>query len=463
MRRQFIGYSSTSSMLITIKNKENTMSNSSHIKKSLLLPALLSLAGCASWFNPYIGISEEFSCSSKKNPDGNTDNTNRNSNCIQYKSKYYLSYDKAVAYARTAEGEYVEAAANLAKLSTGMGSLMIPLAAAGTGIGITSGSATALTALGLSGAAGYGMGTWLGDKSRQSLYLQAAEATVCAVKATSPLGPLNTNPALLTDELNVLSNSIAEVKNEINRAEAKECTPDERQLREAKLALDDATKIYQDGARLSSNALYVGSNLVNAVDAIKIKLNKMLATTQPELGSVEGIINGITQNPYRFGKAPSKASEVQAPNNKSPVQGTACAMAVHVNRMVQTSQEIKLGVAQVAEQMKGASSLDACSTSIAAQTLNVDPGSITLTSGEKQERTVQVSGGKPLYQANFVGNTPPDGSISVEQVIRGGSYLIVLKTSGDKALPSGEYQLSISDSSGRVTPVTITVVEPPKK
>lgn len=445
------------------------MSNSSYIRKSLLLTTLLSLAGCASWFNPYISISsEDFSCSLKPDADITQSIEVRKSNCIEYDSKYYLSYDKAVAYARTAEGEYVKAAANLAKLNTSMGSLMIPLAAAGTGIGITSGSATALTALGLSGAAGYGMGTWLGDKSRQSLYLQAAEATVCAVKATSPLGPLNTNPTQLADELNVLNNSIVEVKNEINRVEAAErCTADESQLREAKLALDDATKIYQEGMKLSSNALYVGSNLVNAVDAIKIKLNKMLATTQPELGSVEGIINGITQNPYRFGKAPSKMSEVPTVNKRGAQvrmqEIRPCALlADHVNQMVQTSQKIKLGVAQVAEQMKGASSLDACATGIAAQTLNVDPGNITLTSGEKQERTVQVSGGKPLYQANFVGNTPPDGSISVEQVIRGGSYLIVMKTSGDKTLPSGEYQLSISDSSGRATPVTITV-EPLKK
>lgn len=433
-----------------------------HIRRSPLLIVLLSLNGCSSWFNPYINISEEFSCSSKKNSDGNIDNTSRDSNCIAYNSKYYLSYDRAVAYARNAETEYVDAAANLAKLNTGMGSLMIPIAAAGTGIGITSGSATALTALGLSGAAGYGIGTWLGDKSRQSLYLQAAEATVCAIKATSPLGPFNANPGQISDKLNALSDSIDKVKNKIKDAETNQCTANESEQSKAKLALDDAVKVYQDGVVLSSNALYVGNNLVNAVDAIKIKLDKMIATTQPELGSVEGIINGITQNSYRFGKLSSKTT--MASKSREPEESYVlldCLLESLVDPMIQKSQEIKLETAQVVEQLKSAGSLEDCSNGIDAQTLSVDPSSINLTSGEKQERTVQVSGGKPLYQANFVGITPPEGSITVEQVIKGGSYLFVLKTSTDKdkVIPAGEYLLRINDSSGRRVSVTVTVIE----
>ena len=94
-----------------------------------------------------------------------------------------VTLSDAIAYADNAKAAYKIALGDQARLPNLLALGLIPLGAAALGLGITGGSSAAITALGLTGAAGYAGGTWLSSKPQQRAYVAGYNAVVCTVEA----------------------------------------------------------------------------------------------------------------------------------------------------------------------------------------------------------------------------------------------------------------------------------------
>ena len=127
---------------------------------SLLLCTGVALSGCSVW-NPHVTWTRE----------GGDE----------------VTLAQAINYANRAKDAYKVAIGDQAVLTSGLGLGLIPLSAAALGFGIAGGSSDAVTALGLTGAAGYAAGTWLSSKPRQRVYIAGIKAMTCAVDAMIPL------------------------------------------------------------------------------------------------------------------------------------------------------------------------------------------------------------------------------------------------------------------------------------
>ena len=59
------------------------------------------------------------------------------------------------------------------------------MSAAAVGLGVHEVSGEAITALGLTGAAGLGLGTWFNNEPYKTIYIAGARALGCAVEAVA--------------------------------------------------------------------------------------------------------------------------------------------------------------------------------------------------------------------------------------------------------------------------------------
>ena len=84
---------------------------------------------------------------------------------------------------------------------------LIPLGAAALGLGVTGASATAITVVGLTGAAGYAEGQWLDSTPRQRAYIAGYNAVNCALEAVAPLDLDDTTESRLTSGLAQIDSS----------------------------------------------------------------------------------------------------------------------------------------------------------------------------------------------------------------------------------------------------------------
>ena len=98
-----------------------------------------------------------------------------------------VTLQSAIEYANRAKDAYKEAVGDQALLTNALGTALIPLGAATLGAGIAGVSAEPLAYLALSGAAIYGVGTWLSSGPRQSVYIAGINGITCAVEAILPL------------------------------------------------------------------------------------------------------------------------------------------------------------------------------------------------------------------------------------------------------------------------------------
>ena len=123
-----------------------------------------------------------------------------------------VTLQSAIDYANRAKVAYKEATGDQAMLTSGLGLGLIPLSAAALGLGITGANGDAITALGLTGAAGYSGATWLSSKPRQLVYIAGIKAMTCAVDAMIPLNLPPQDQTGLKNDLTTLNGVIADVQ-----------------------------------------------------------------------------------------------------------------------------------------------------------------------------------------------------------------------------------------------------------
>src|SRR5436190_10155780 len=161
----------------------------------------------------------------------------------------------AKAYADKVKDEYREALGDQAKLLSWLGIGLIPLSAAAIGLGATGGPPSAVLATGLTGAAGFGVGTWLINKPRQAAYVAGIKAVSCAVDAVEPLGEINiaslhaslttleTGIPALQRGIAVLTPLVGDLENDLKQVDQTAFAEHLKVLNEAKADLTLATSL----------------------------------------------------------------------------------------------------------------------------------------------------------------------------------------------------------------------------
>jgi hypothetical protein len=98
-----------------------------------------------------------------------------------------VTLSSALAYTRAQIDSYQAGIDDQAELNSALALGLIPLTAAAMGVGATGGPATTVLALGLSGAAAYGLGSWFASKPEQLLYAAGIKALICARRVVDPI------------------------------------------------------------------------------------------------------------------------------------------------------------------------------------------------------------------------------------------------------------------------------------
>lgn len=240
----------------------------------------LSISGCASVFNPYVTWD-------RPTP----------------KPGEEITLKDGIDYANDGKEKYKAAIGDQAWLTNSLGVGLIGLGAAALGLGIAGVSGDAITALGLTGAAGFATGTWLSSRPRQSVYIEGIKGLTCAVEAVLPLNfsPKDRaelrrnlfepdsldNPILDRIVVNMID-QIGKLKTAIENAET-DGTNDLNLIRQAKDELK-TTEVMLDVAKSTMKS---GTNMEAAIGSV----DGLLRSVPTLITKVESIPSIKTDNP----------------------------------------------------------------------------------------------------------------------------------------------------------------------
>src|SRR5688572_21302791 len=108
---------------------------------------------------------------------------------------------EGMIYADHAKDKYKDAISHQSILTNSLALFLIPLGAAALAMGIDGANATAIAALGLTGAATLGVGSFLSSKPRQLVYSAGIKAIICAKDAMLPLDLENADYATFENNI----------------------------------------------------------------------------------------------------------------------------------------------------------------------------------------------------------------------------------------------------------------------
>jgi hypothetical protein len=287
------------------------------VAECVLITILVS--GCGT-FNPHLrGEDKEVGEKKIKNEQENTKNPSP------------LPLVLAIRYADSAKKNYHDALGNQSRLNSWLGVGLIPLAAAATGVGIVGGPAVAITTLGLTGAAGYGIGTWLTSKPSQRAWVAGFNATSCAIDVLIPLLPIEKKLDEFENEIKGIAINIRLVTSNISALdEARDNAVKSANLaavvKEAEAVRAEAVALIASGrlAETKARELYVdaytaGQRLKEAVDRISGQVSLSLVENGRDLQALSSIIGGLGQLYNQF--IPTPATDSKG-DNKTPKSST---------------------------------------------------------------------------------------------------------------------------------------------
>src|SRR5262249_750008 len=379
----------------------------------------------------------------------------------------------SIAYADNAKAAYQDALGTQSSLGAWLGIGLVPLAAAAAGLGIMGGEPAAIAALGLTGAAAYGVGTWLNSKPAQRAWVAGYNATTCAVDAILPL-------LVIEDEMATIQNDIAAI--DTTEVERRTRNLDRFHNRED---LQKEWRDQADAAKTSAETLVAGAKSVKAtanetlvdargagrrlkeaVDNISGKVSAALVENGPDLQALSSIIGGLSRSYGQF---------VQIPDSVKPTPTTKTlqitAQSASLGDETTLSQELldlsdetaKLakavdkvtGPINAVAKRKPVETLKACGVSPEqiGLALSVDPpGRIEIDQGTAASVTRYAKGGAAPYAVAITGSAV-DG-LRVQQTAPFGPVFVVETT--DKT-PAVTRTVIVSDRSGNNAVVDVQV------
>ncbi len=350
------------------------------------------------------------------------------------------SLPDAIDYADKAKNAYKKALGSQAQLRSWLGIGLIPLGAAATGIGIMGGTPGAITAIALTGAAGFGVGQWLESKPAQRAWVAGYNATSCSVDVMLPYTFVNGDD--LKTEIDGISVEIGNLEFSTNdlaeRTQQKDQSSGQADaaVKVARQAITHARSVTDKATGLRMEASIAGRRLKEAVDRIAGHVSSSLVETGPDIQDLSKLIAGLGQSYGQFVKVPTPA--------KAPALGTQPMLATRVVVPLQNEIESVLqGAAKLSANTeklanlvnamadkKPIETLKSCGVSEDKKVtpLSIDPpGKIDLTEGIRSSVVRTIKGGASPYGVTLFGQDLT-GNIVVRQLVPFGPAFVVETT-----------------------------------
>jgi hypothetical protein len=390
--------------------------------------------------------------------------------------KHY-TLSQGIQYAEGAIEKYDNYISSNNWFSGTMGVLMIGVSAAALALGITDGGATAIAALGVSGASLFGIGTFLSDSSRNAIYNEGKEKVICAIAAVQPLFLSPEQIEKFKNSLEAIKTEIANVQTDIENVRvAKAGVNDPVLLALAQNRIDSAQETikaaesaYEVGTKIDLQLSRAGNALITAVDGINAEVNKMLAGTVGSLEAANTIIGGLATTSTRLITVPKEvvnqaetAKDEASPKSLTPDQQNRLAVGNQLSNalfaLAQSNGRLGGAVALVAviagEIEPSLENLGQCKLNIQELTLSVKPESIEFTKGIAGTRRLIILTGKKPFAAQLLEH--PVNGLTIDQPVPFGSTVEVKATD---QIADGKYHLHIVDGAERHVFIEIVVKE----
>lgn len=383
-----------------------------------------------------------------------------------------LTLDYGIQYAENAKAAYMSALGYQSQLASWLGIGLIPVAAAALGLGMTGQSPAAITALGLTAASGYAVGTWLYSKPNQRAWVAGYNATTCAVDAISPLlyvekkkDEMRGNKKTLDEALVSVTEKINSVRLELGKIEPKPSADlvelrklGEQRVTEAEKLLTDSRDTRRAAEKMLLETETAGETLKQTVDRISGKVSQQIVENAPDIQTLASMIGGLAQSYGQFVTVPEglrpaspDAVKAQAGAAASPAKNVASlgnAIADLQTQMLKL-QNATISVADIVNLVTASKPIDtlkACGVTVEqiAQPITVEPsGPMELQAGKAATVGRVIRGGSAPYAVALQG----DGEgLVVRQTEPFGPAFTVQIT--DKT-PAKEYSIYISDKAGQ--------------
>jgi hypothetical protein len=385
-----------------------------------------------------------------------------------------------IKYADKAKAAYWQAIKEQSQLRSWLGIGLIPLGAAALGLGVTSGPPAAIAALGLTGAAGYGIGTWLESKPNQKAWLAGYSATTCAVDAILPLLYVEMNQDAINQDIGSLDTAITGLDSTLGAVRAllleagekppgviaemvklgRERATEGEAVRAA--ALETRTK----AVRMKQEAAGAGASLKEAVDRISAQVSVQLIEATPDLSTLSSIVGGLAQSYGQFVRVPEgrpsgpAEAKAQGRSTNPRIQKVADNLPTAIANLENAIQVARTAIQRVADTVNAVTAgkpiekLRACGVVDAiVAPMTIEPaGAIELEVGKTMTGARTIRGGAPPYFVEPQGDTV-DGLTVRKGDMNTAAFVVQITAK----TPAGQYLLLVAEKSGQRVFVTVNV------
>ncbi|MDX2252997.1 MAG: hypothetical protein NW202_11975 [Nitrospira sp.] len=351
----------------------------------------------------------------------------------------HSSLAEGIMYADNAMKAYKGAIADQSRLSNILPLLLIPLGAAGLAMGIDGANATAIAALGLTGAATLGVGNFWSSKPRQLIYAAGERALICAKTAVLPLDLAYKTQRSLEDNVKSLREKLGNIS-------------------PAGLGEDDQNDIAKGrdvltrGEKLLSEISRGNSRLINTVDDIDIKVTEALTTTIADPKAIQTTIGGLAAISTQFTAIPDSSRPKGGTGSNFLKEEGNTALIAEIRK---SASEVSAIVSQVAT-ANLSEDLKKCQVESVVTGFTVQPPSpITLQKDAAQ--ILVIEGGKSPYSTIVL---DPAAELEVKPPVGFDNHAsITLKGAATKS----KYRLYIADSASHSMIIDLEPEQKPAK
>lgn len=351
------------------------------------------------------------------------------------------SLPDAIDYADKAKKAYKKALGSQEQLRSWLGIGLIPLAAAATGIGIMGGPPGAITAIGLTGAAGFGVGQWLESKPAQRAWVAGYNATSCSVDVMLPYtfvngDDLKTEIDGISDEIGKLESSTDDLAERTQQKDQSSGQADAA-VKVARQAITDARPVTEKATGLRMETHIAGRRLKEAVDRIAGHVSSSLVETGPDIQELSKLIAGLGQSYGQFVKVPTPAKAPTPPEqHKVASMSAVVPLQYEIEKVLQGAATLSADTEKLANLVnamadkKPIETLKSCGVSEDKKVvpLSIDPpGKIVLPEGIRSTVVRTIKGGASPYGITLLGQDLT-GNIAVRQLVHFGPAFVVETT-----------------------------------
>lgn len=396
----------------------------------------------------------------------------------------YRSQDTVLSegmkHAQDVEHAYREKLAAQAKLGTHGGAALITLASVILGLATFDSHTDAIKGTALASGTGYYIGNWYANEAHELVYLRGIEAVVCATTAVSPINvPMATRDKLETD-LKELDEAISGLIHAITALELRvgygSTQNNENLIKALKAILSRAKQVHTGGSEMYSAGKVLllqidsaNNDLIGAINAIDIAVDRALQQANPRLESLTNIVTQLSNSAAIFSpgldiagdlkqaldgqtavshflpgngnsRKKSKAEKKLARETRNGLEYSA--MVIDGSRKVSDIVNV-IGSKQPLE------ALENCGVNpeALANQLSISTGTVSLRAGEQSVARVVIDGGKKPYVATFLKSPTP--GLDLRNPIPGDSLLEISASTDSK---EGSYDVLVTDAAqNRVT------------